>query len=209
MVILFAGLLSLLFVRDVRYARPVYWLSWAIGGCVMSLAVVDRGLPAVCLAAGAAVGFASLYAYFRTPYIKIGGRVFAFTIPDSRPDPPRSGRPPLLPPAPFDSYREFITAPKLWWALAVVTCVAAYAGYEFGITGATLGLTALVTATIALIGHWDAREHFPVARRQSIQLSVIVVASIPLFLVPPVGYFAAFWAAGGSNKTRQSDESVG
>jgi hypothetical protein len=209
MVILFVGLLSLLFVRDVRYARRVYWLSWASAGSVMSLAVVDRGLPSVCLAAVAAMGFASLYAYFRTSYIKFGGRVFAFTIPDSRPDPPRDGSAPLLPPAPLDSYRSLITAPKLWWTLAVVTFAAAYAGFELDISGATLGLTAFVTVIFSLIGHWDAREHFPIARRQFIQLSLIVVASIPIFLIPPVAYFATYWAAGGSFKmSRNSDISV-
>lgn len=209
MVILFVGLLSLLFVRDVRYARRVYWLSWASAGSVMSLAVVDRGLPVVFLAAVAAIGFASLYAYFRTSYIKLGGRTYAFTIPDSRPDPPRDGSPSVLPPAPIDSYRGMITAPKLWWTLAIVTGVAAYAAFELGISGATLGLTAFVTAAFSLIGHWDAREHFPIARRQFIQLSLIVVASIPIFLIPPAAYFATYWATGGSFKiTRNSDVSV-
>jgi hypothetical protein len=101
---------------------------------------------------------------------------------------------------------NFLTAPKFWWALAFFGCPAGLSALELGMSGTTLGLTALTGGMLALIRHFDACEGFPIARRQFIQLAVIVLSSIPVFLVPPLAYVMTYWAAGGSFRFSYRDK---
>ncbi|GAT07931.1 hypothetical protein H7I77_20285 [Mycolicibacterium novocastrense] len=192
------GMLATAFVRKVRHARRLYWCSWLAAGTLMALATLDRGLASACLVAVAAGAFALMYAYLRTPYVKLGDRIVAYTIPDSRPDPLENGSEPPAAPVPPDSYNNYLTAAKLWWTLVVMTCAVGYAGIALGLTAATIGLGAFTAVMCALIGLMDARQGFSPARRQFVQFCVLVIASFPMFLIPPLAYLAAYWAAGGS-----------
>ncbi|MCV7282838.1 hypothetical protein H7J88_24690 [Mycolicibacterium flavescens] len=195
-------MLSAAFTKEAQCARRVYWLSWLAAGAFMALAAADRGVASSCIVAGAAAVFALMYAYLRTPYVRLGDRIYAYTIPDSRPDSPDgSNEPPPLPP---DCYYGYLTAPKMWWTLALITCVLAFTRVELGLSSATLGLGAFTVGALALAGHVDARARFALARRQWVPLAIIVTASVPLFLAPPIAYVATFWAAGGSFRNRDS-----
>lgn len=57
-----------------------------------------------------------------------------------------------------------------------------------------------------LHGYLDAREGFPVARRQFLQLGLIVVTSIPVFLAPPIAYVLLYWTRGGSFRISSRDD---
>jgi hypothetical protein len=70
----------------------------------------------------------------------------------------------------------------------------------------TLGAAAFAVALLAFTGFIDARERFPVSRRQYVPLAVTVIASIPVFLVPPLAYVMTYWAGGGGSKTSRIDE---
>ena len=203
------GMLSLIFVKNVRYARRVYWLSWLVAGGLISLAALDRGVGSVCIAAAAAGSIACVYAYFRTSYIKINNRIYAYAIPNSRPDAPRDGSsPPPVSAPPPDSYRDFVTAPKLWWTHVVFVCAAAFLAWQVGVRAETLGMTILAGVMLSFTGYLDAREGFPIARRQFIQLALIAIASIPVFLAPLISYVLVYWARGGSFRLtyRDNDE---
>ncbi|RAV18004.1 hypothetical protein DQP55_00465 [Mycolicibacterium sp. GF69] len=193
------GMLSTAFLRKVRYARRLYWCSWFVAGGLMAVATLDRGVVSACLVAVAAGVFAFMYAYLRTPYVKLGDRIVAYTIPDGRPDPPDDeSEPPAAPSPPPDSYYGYITAPKMWWTLVVVTSAVGYTGIAFGFNVATIGLGTFTVAICAMTGYQDVRGDFSVARRQMLQFCLLLIASIPVFLAPPLAYLATYWAAGGS-----------
>jgi hypothetical protein len=72
-----------------------------------------------------------LNAYFSTSYIKIRGKIYAFNLKDSQPDPSPHGTPPLgsddasADPAP-DSYSGMATAKKFWWLLVFVMVICTF-----------------------------------------------------------------------------------
>ena len=79
-----AGFLS---ESDVDRARRVFWFGWLAGGAVVALTFrPPEGKDAV--VAITWMVFAWIYAYFRTPFIKIGDRIYAFTLAQRGVDPP-------------------------------------------------------------------------------------------------------------------------
>lgn len=142
---------------------------------------------AVCLAA------AACFAYFRTSYLKIGGRIHSFWIARTRPDPLPDGSPapPVIPPS--DSYRGQVTADAQWWLMAVASVCAGVSALVLGMSGATLGVAALPVVLLAGTGYIDSYDGFPIARRRWVQLALIVVSSIPVFLLPPIAYLIGYY----------------
>jgi hypothetical protein len=140
-----------------------------------------------------------MLAYFRTSYLKIGDRVYAFTLRDSGIEPPP------------DSYGDVLTAPKAWWTLTILTGMTGYLAVDVGMSGITLATAGFAATLLAIVGHLDARERYPIARRQFVAFGLLVAASLPVFLVPPLTYVAAYWAAGGSFRLsyRGADEDTG
>jgi hypothetical protein len=206
--LILVGTVIAIFLNNIRVERRLFWACWLMGSIIMAFALADRGWTSVVWGLAAGLVGAVIVAYFRTSYIRINGRTYAFSIPDSRPDPPRDGSPP--PPAtppPHDAYRT-LTAPKFWWTLAVFTCTAGFLAWDMGMSPPTLGATVFACALLALTGYLDAREGFPIARRQFIQLGLIVIASIPLFLAPPIAYVLLYWTRGGSFRLSYHDDQV-
>lgn len=80
------------------------------------------------------VSAAVFVAYLRTPFLKIGGTIHAYTLLDSRPDPPAQA-----PPPPLDAYSGLVTARKLWWTLAVFGIAMAASALQGGLRGTTVG----------------------------------------------------------------------
>jgi hypothetical protein len=140
-----------------------------------------------------------LTAYFSTSHIKFHGKIYAFNVSDSLPDPspdrtpPADGGNPNYDPAP-DSYGGIATAQKFWWLLVVVMtiCVMAVAvraddkPWWMAPSMAAIGVTFAIFA-----GYNDASWDYQIARRQRVQFVIISVITAGVFTVL---YFAAYRA---------------
>lgn len=181
------------FTDNIRVERRTYWLSWIFGAALMSIAVAHRGWKLFALALTAITVVAIIVAYFRTSYLKIGGRVFAYTIARSQSDPGPDGSPHPRADPPPDSYGGFVTAATHWWTLAVLSVGAGGVGLAEGMAPVTIAATALAATTLALTGYLDARDRFDLGRKQHVQLLITVIASIPVFLVPALAYAVGYY----------------
>ena len=181
------GGLSIIFIKDIRLERRVYWGSWLLTSLFISVSLTERGWRSTVVGACACAGTALLYAYLRTSYIKIGGRIHTYTLYRNRPD----GAAVVTPPPP-DAYGNVLTAPKFWWTIALFALAAAAVAMAQGATAATVGAGLFVAASIAVTGYIDGYEGFSVARRQYVQLVVTTIASIPLLLLPVLAYVTAY-----------------
>lgn len=151
----------------------------------------------VCLSVG--------FAYFGGWQLKIGGQTRSVFVKNTYPDPPDDGSdPPPPPPPPANSYNGVVTADGFWWIAAILTIVIAADVYLFGwIWQSVLGALTL-TVMGALAGIDDASRGHPVARGQTIQAIIAVIASVLLWLLPVVAY-----AAGYQYRRRSSAEGPG
>jgi hypothetical protein len=184
------------FVRDRRLDRRIYWLGWLIATSCISFAVLPRGWQAS-LAIGLLGVFAAVvYAYLRTPFLKIGGRIYALSITDSRPDPPANDTLEEPPPAPpRDSYPTTVgpvSARNLWWVLVALTCLVSVGVYLVGWAWQMVLGAVLLAVLGGVLGIDDATRKLPIARGQHVQAFVVSVASILLWLAPPVCYAVGY-----------------
>lgn len=97
----------------------------------------------------------------------------------------------MIPPP--DSYRGQITADAQWWLMAVVSVCAGVSALMLGMSGAPLGAAVLPVVLLAGIGYVDQLDGFPFARGRWLQVAVIVLASIPIFLLPPLAYVIGYY----------------
>ncbi|WP_197378355.1 hypothetical protein [Mycolicibacterium mengxianglii] len=183
------GLIASAFVKnDLRVERRIYWGSWLTLAGFGTAAVWEKGwearigIPLICLFV------AAFRAYTRTPFLKIGDRIYAWRrsheeaeLPEWEREPPTSS-----------DYPGGVTARKAWWLFAGITvCLGVWAHAEswygwpgFGV--AVCGLMGLIT------GIDDATRKLPAVRKQHIQGYVILLASIPMFGIPPVAYLIGY-----------------
>jgi hypothetical protein len=187
--------IAVLFAKRRSLERRIYWAGWAIGTLCMSLAVLPRGWQGVIAFALLGVFFAVGYAYFRTPYLKLGNRIYALTIPNSQPDPSEddgdSEQPPQLPHDSYD-FMGGITARKIWWMNVSLICMMALGVVLTGWDLPTALLAALVVAIGTMSGVDDATRKLPIARDQKVQAYFATVASIPLWLLPTIAYLVGY-----------------
>jgi hypothetical protein len=178
---------------DRRFGRRMYWLGWIVGGAIAALSLLPRGIVTVLAAYGALIFVAIVWAYLWTPYLKIGGRIYAISMSDSRPDPPSDGgsvEP--MPAPPRDSYPGPVSAGKFWWVVTVLTCVFAADVYLGGWVWRTIASTTLLSAGAVMCGIDDATRKLPTARGQHVQAFIVSVASILLWLAPPICYLIGY-----------------
>jgi hypothetical protein len=193
--VLVAALASV-FVRDRRLDRRIYWVGWLIATPCISFGVLSRGWRAS-LAIGLLCVFAAvLYAYFRTPFLKVGGRIYAFSIANSQPDPPANETPQEPPSAPpSDSYPTVagpVSARNLWWVLVAMTCLVSVGVYLAGWTWQIILGAVFLTMVGGIAGMDDATRKLPIARGQYVQAGIVSVASILLWLAPTVCYLLGY-----------------
>lgn len=188
-----AGLCSLGFIGTVQRQRRVYWASWLFGALLMACAFIERGWRMVGLVLAVCSVAAVCYAYFRTSYLKLGGRIYSFWIARTQPDPLSDGSPgpPVNPPP--DSYRGIVTAAAQWWLMAIVSVCAGVSAIVLGMSGATLGIAVLPVVLLAGAGYVDQIDGFSITRGQWFQAAVIVLASIPILLLPPLAYAIGYY----------------
>lgn len=86
--------------RDRRQERRVYWYGWTLTGALLAAGASFRGWQISAIVFCLAMLIVVVRAYFRTPYIKIGGRIYALLDADSRPDPDEGDTPRRAPPPP-------------------------------------------------------------------------------------------------------------
>ncbi|MDH6198804.1 hypothetical protein M2272_005464 [Mycobacterium frederiksbergense] len=189
-----AGVSTAMFVKNISVERRIYWISWLLATPLISLSIHDRGWRSVAVVAAMCLTMSWLYAYLRTPYIKFGDRVHAYTLFNSRPDPPTDGSPHPPIDHPVDAYGNWLTAPKFWWTIAIFSAVAGLLAAEQSRMPVTIGGAAFIVAILAFVGYIDSHENFPVARRQYVQLAVVVIASIPLLMLPPIAYALGYYS---------------
>lgn len=195
-VIAVGGSLTLGFVNNVRLERRIFWSTWLVGLGVMTIGGAHRGWRTALVFYAVVAALGVLYAYFRTSYLKIGGRIYSYAISRTQPDPPRDGSPaPTVVPPP-GAYRGQVTATAHWCLLTVFTVVTGTSALMLGMGPATLGAGVLTTAMLAFTGYLDSYDGFPIARRRWVQLALIVVSSIPLFLLPPIAYLIGYYLDG-------------
>lgn len=190
------GLLTLGFIPNIRWERRVYWSTWFLSLGVMTLGASHRGWHAALVIYAVGIAAAFCYAYSRTSYLKLGGRIYSFWIARTQPDPlPDGGPAPRVIP-PSDSYRGQVTADALWGLMAVASMCAGVGALVLGMSGATLGVAALPVVLLAGVGYIDSYDGFPIARRRWVHLALIVVSSIPIFLLPPIAYLIGYYLDG-------------
>jgi hypothetical protein len=133
---------------------------------------------------------AVLYAYLRTPYLKIGGRVYSIVRveEEATSDTPQfaSGD---------DSYPTALgslSALSMWWVLVALTCAMSVGVYLVGWSWQLILGTAFLAVLGAITGIDDGSRKLPIARGQHVQAFIVSVASILLWLAPPVCYYVAY-----------------
>lgn len=175
--------------------RRIYWLFACLAGVsgyLMCYPDREKGFGVAGLFFAAMV----VAAYTATPYIKIGDRVFALSLADSRLDDPegtRSGSD--IDPTP-DSYNGMLSAATMWWMLVVISVIAGGNAY-YAAVGREHGLVPwIMAAFLALlaigVGYADGSWNYPIARRQHIQFAVASLVSAGSFAVL---YLASYYTA--------------
>ncbi|GBE65351.1 hypothetical protein MFM001_18130 [Mycobacterium sp. MFM001] len=193
------------YIADRRRGRRFFW-SCAAAGIVFFALGVGKIWPNGVLAAASFTALVVMVAYVSTPYLKIGDRIYALSIPNQQPDLPIDGtEPEPAPPPPADSYNGTFTAPKMWWVIAVLACMVAAFTHHLGWTPKVWAVVIGGVAMSTLSGFGDAREGFAIARRQYIPFVVASIASLFVFAAFPVaylvGYLAGRWWPPDSERT--------
>jgi len=172
--------------------RRAYWLGWLLGGSLVVISVAHRGLDWALMLAGMITFFSVYWAFMKTPYLKLGGRILALTLDNRRPDPSsRATDDDPSPDLPADRYGN-LSAGAFWW-LAVLMIAAAGAALTVGGWNIRLGLWAgFVTLAAGLVGYRDGTGGFSRARGQRLPALLATAASVLLFGVPPVLYLLAY-----------------
>jgi hypothetical protein len=189
----------------VKYSRSlqrrIYWSCACLGAAAAFLAFYpasQKGLGMALFFLG--VMTAAAYAY--TPYIKVGGKVYALTAQDSRPDPDEDSdetsatatAAPEHDPAP-DAYSGLISATKMWWLLVPLLVISTGNVYAFA-SGrgewwvAAIGMAFLVFLAVAM-GYGDASWNYGIARGHHVPFALAAIVTLGVFALL---YLAAYQA---------------
>jgi hypothetical protein len=155
-----------------RAQRGLYWAC----ACVADVSGFLMGYPSFKTGLGIAAILLSAMifgAYAFTPYIKIGKKIYALTVDDSRSDP--DDQPPAQTadrnfyPAP-NSYSGLLTPTKMWWVFIGLALMATTGVYEFAV-GKGHGWAVVVGAGLVVFcaagaGYGDGSWGYRIARGQ-------------------------------------------
>ena len=78
----------------------------------------------------------------------------------------------------------------------IANCLAQSSALMLGMGPATLGAGVFAVVMLAFTGYLDSYDGFPIARRRWVQLALIVISSIPVFLLPPIAYLIGYYLDG-------------
>jgi hypothetical protein len=192
-VIAVATVILLFYVKPRHVKRRIFWMGWLTADACAAASLLPLGMHStITFFVGCALILA-FRAYFKTPYLKIGGRIYARYMSDRRPDPPRDDSPARpMPRPPHDSYAQGTTAQTFWWIVTVLTCLFATSIYLRGWSSLTILCTAGLSAGALTCGIDDATRKLPMVRGQRVQAFFVSVASVLLWFAPPVCYFVGY-----------------
>lgn len=182
-------------IDDRKLGRRIYWLGWLVNTLCFSLAALQRGWQPSLGFGLLCVFVAVFYAYMRTPYLKIGGRIYALSLNDSQPDSAAgktTGPPPAARPDSYPTHIGQVSARKIWWILVAFTCLVAVNVYFFGWPAQAIFGTAVLTLFCAGFGVDDATRKLPIARGQYVQAVIASVVSLLLWLAPCIAYLLGY-----------------
>lgn len=195
-IIALGGMMASPFFPQRHQQRRVYWGCWLVGGSVLTL-VGEHAAPGQGWLFAVIMAVSSLMiAFFKSPYIKIGGRIYSARLDERQPDPPRDGRPAPDPePLPADRYNDQLSAGTFWWLLAVTGTGSSIVVLDSGWTFHSYMLAAMLIAVLAWTGRQDGRGGHCVARGRYLPATVCAAASVAMFLIPVAAYLGAFTLA--------------
>lgn len=190
--------------------RRLYWAAAALAAIAGFLLVYPNWETGLAIA-GILFAAMTIAAYAATPYLKIGGNIYALTLADRAPDPqdsptgddsaPRghdapaqSADPPADPAA--DSYNGTLTPATVWWALVVLAGIAAVNVGAFLFGDGRAAPAAVAAGLVVLLaiagGCGDASWGYRIARGQYLPFGVAAVITAGSFAVV---YLAAYYVA--------------
>lgn len=181
-------------IDDRRLARRIYWLGWLVNTLCFSVGALQQGWQPSLGFGLLCVFVAVFYAYMRTPYLKIGGRIYALSAADSQPDvlPGETTEPAVAPRDSDPTDFGQVSAPKVWWMLVAFTCLMAAGVHYGGWPVQLIGGTAFLTLVCAVFGVDDATRKLPIARGQYVQAGIASVISLLLWLAPCIAYLLGY-----------------
>ena len=204
------GAILLTFSKSsLRVQRRIYWTLAGTAG-VAGIFLKYPSLDDAVLLGLFPVVVMTFMAYVGTPYIKIGGKIYTFTITDPDPEDTAASEPNpsnRTDPHP-DSYSGLLTATTMWWALsgpAVIGTVNVYFA-AIGKGEIWVGVMSGVFFAMLAVGtaYGDASWGYPIARGQYLQFVVITVITAGVFYFL---YVAAYYIGQRrSTTTKQSME---
>jgi hypothetical protein len=179
----------------VKYSRTlqrrVYWAAACLGAVAAFLAFYPDSKKGLGLALFfMAVMVVAAWAY--TPYIKIGGKVYALMAQDSQPDSVENSddtaatvtatqehdRSP-------DAYSGLLSAAKMWWLLIPLMIISTGNVFAF-VSGkgewwvAAIGIAFIVFLSVAM-GFGDASWGYGLARGQRVQFVIVAIVTVGVF----------------------------
>lgn len=184
-------LVALMRTQELSAERRFYWLGHAGAAALVAVGFAYLGWKSAVGAAALVAMQSTLYAALKTPYLKIGGRLISASDSDRRRDEKDRGLPPR-PPKPDDYGTS--SAAKAWWILAFVSMMAAAVVLrpDGDDSRSHLGLVLMVVVA-GMFGHIDGRARMPVARGKYVPAALAALASIALYAIPVVFYFAGYF----------------
>ena len=175
------------FIHSIPAQRRFFWGFTIAGSLIAGIsAAYPHWATAVLASLGTCLAM-SLYAYAWTPYLKIGGRIYASLTRNVNAEGPPT--PVLRPSEPAsapvsvsdDPYAVLTTAAKAWWgwvALATLCSGGAWAHFAKGVGGwGTTAFIALCLLILGFVGYVEASVRSPVAARQRLQFVLFTLVS--------------------------------
>lgn len=196
--------------NDRQTGRRLFWAGFVVATAAAFLVAYPSDWKSGTALALTADVLMLLNAYFSTSHIKLRGKIYAFNLKDSQPDPSPDGATPHdsypnSDPTP-SSYSGMATAQKTWWLMVCVISMCALA-VVIRAPDKPLWLTPLMAGAGIIfatgLGYGDAAQGFAVARGQRIQFVVVSIISAGVFAVL---YFAAYRIAARQLRRKQSIE---
>jgi hypothetical protein len=179
-------------IKNRQTARAVYWITSLAGSALLGLAATPRGPVTSAVVAVTCLVFVVLMAIAYMPHLKIGGRVIASFVSDSRPDQPDGTAPPFSTGSAAESYDGWHRADIMWWGTAAGAVVIAVLTVLTRWQPGLLFFVIPFTCIIAAYGFDDARRRQPCARGNRLLFIIFGAASVTYALLPVLAYLGAY-----------------